>query len=160
MNTNIVAGLRKGVAGFDIPSRSATIYGTGNNLSCWTPLPVIATAVVNMLHNPDPIINRGVFISGVRNLTQNTILAALEAELGKKFTVKHVDVKKIKADAMESLERGDAKMAMRGLTINSNFNEEDSKADFWGLVDNERVGVEAVDVRVAVREYLKAEHVE
>ena len=110
-----------------------------------------------MLRNPNPIVNRCIFISGVRNLTQNTILAALEAEIGEKFTLTHVDVKKIKADALEALGRGDARMATRGLTINSNFNEEDSAANFWHLVDNGSVGVEAVDVREAVKEYLKAE---
>lgn len=89
-------------------------------------------------------------------MTQNNILAALEAETGKKFEVKQVDIKKIKAEALEALEKGEPKLATRGLTINSNFNEEDSAANFWHLVDNVVVGVEAVDVRVAVKEYLKS----
>lgn len=89
-------------------------------------------------------------------MTQNTILAALEAETGEKFEVKHADVKKVKADALGALEKGEPKLATRGLTINSNFNEEDSAANFWHLVDNDLAGVEAVDVRVAVGEYLKS----
>lgn len=108
-----------------------------------------------MLLNPTPILNRAVFVSGVRNLTQNTILAALEAELGTKFAVKRVDVKQIRADAMEALEKGELGLGTRGLTLNAQFNEEGSAADFWELVTNEIVGVDAVDVRVAVREYLK-----
>lgn len=150
-----VSGLGKGVAGFDILAHSAIIYGTGNNLSCWTPLPVVATAAVSMLLNPDLILNRGILDSGVHNLTQNSILAALEAETGQNFAIKHVDEKRIKADALEALERKDFRAATRGLTINSNFNEQDSAANFWRLVENELVGIEAVDIREAVRDYLK-----
>lgn len=71
-----------GPAGFDIAGRKAKIYGSGNNVACWTALPAIVTAVVNMLRNPDAIVNRAVFICGVRDVTQNNILAALEIETG------------------------------------------------------------------------------
>ena len=149
-------GLRKGVAGFNIPARKATIYGTGNNLACWTPLPVVATAAVNMLRKPDEIKNRAIFICGIYGLTQNTILAALEAETGDQFEREIVDVQKIRSDALNALEAGELGKAARGLTINAQFNELDSAANFWHLVDNDVVGVEAVDVRDAVRGYLKS----
>ncbi|KAK4694010.1 hypothetical protein P7C71_g3492, partial [Lecanoromycetidae sp. Uapishka_2] len=147
--------LNKGVAGFNIAARKATIYGAGTNLACWTPLPIVARAAVTMLENPEKILNRPIFISGVRDVTQNNIMAALEAELGVKFEVEHVNVKKIKEEAMKALGRGEPKLALRGLTLNSQFNEEDGFADFWDKVENETVGVEAVDVREAVREYLQ-----
>jgi hypothetical protein len=140
-----------GPAGFDIPNRKAKIYGSGNNLSCWTPLPTIAVAVVNMLRSPSPILNRGVYISGVVGLTQNSILAALEAETGAKFSVEHVDVQQIKEEALEALQNGDYRQATRGLTINSNFNEKESAANFWDKVENELVGVKPVTVQEAVR---------
>ncbi|KAL7268471.1 hypothetical protein RUND412_008902 [Rhizina undulata] len=143
--------LMKGPAGFDIPGRKAKIYGSGNNLSCWTPLPVAASAAVNMLRNPDTILNHGIFISGVRDLTQNAILAALEAVTGDKFEVERVDVKKIKEKALEALANGEFKQATMGLTINSNFNEDDSVANFWHKVENELVGVEPVSVEEAVK---------
>ncbi|KAL9123614.1 MAG: hypothetical protein Q9175_008323, partial [Cornicularia normoerica] len=146
--------LKHGFAGFDIPARRASIYGTGNNLACWTPLPIIATAVANMLHKPLANLNRGILISGVQNLTQNNLLAALEAEMGEKFSVDYIDVRKIKSDAMEKLEKGEWKAAARGLTISAQFNDEEGSANFWHLVENEGVGVQAVDVREAVREYL------
>ena len=140
-----------GPSGFDIPNRKARIYGSGNNLSCWTPLPTVAVAVVNMLRNPSAILNRGIFVSGVLDLTQNAILAALEAETGDKFSVEHVDVRQIKKEALEALEKGDYRQATRGLTINSNFNE-DSAANFWDKVENELVGVKPVTVQEAVRD--------
>lgn len=52
-----------------------------------------------MLRNPDPIINRAVFTSSVKGVTQNAILEALEAETGEMFTAEHVDMKEIKKEA-------------------------------------------------------------
>ena len=152
---DLYSGLNKGVAGFDIPARKAKIFGSGNNLSCWTPVPVIATAAVNMLRNSDHILDRAIFVSGVEGLTQNSILAALEAETGDIFEVEHVDVKQIKRDAFTALERQELRQAVRGMTLNLNFNEEDSVANSWGKVENELVGVKAVGVREAVSDYLK-----
>jgi len=141
----------RGFEGFDIPARKAKIYGSGNNLSCWTPLPTIASAVVNMLRNPDVILNRGIFISGVRDLTQNAILAALEAETGDKFEVEHIDLEQIKEKALAALAKGEYKQATMGLTINSNFNEEERAANFWDKVENELVGIRAVTAQEAVK---------
>lgn len=104
-----------------------------------------------MLRNPDAILNRAIFISGVRDLTQNAILAALEAETGNEFEIEHIDLKPIKENALAALANGDYAQATKGLTLNSNFNEQESKADFWGIVENELVGVQAVMVQEAVR---------
>ncbi|KAL8903740.1 MAG: hypothetical protein Q9207_003735 [Kuettlingeria erythrocarpa] len=149
--------LTAGPAGFDIANRKATIYGTGNNLACWTPLPTIAKAVRNMLlpATLPKVLNRAVFICGVNDVTQNNILTALEAETGSKFEVIHADVKKIRREAMEALEKDDWKAATRGMTITHQFDEEDSAANFWDLVDNETVGVTPVTVRKAVRATLE-----
>lgn len=92
----------------------------------------MAQAAVYILKNLDAILNRPVFISGVRNSTQNNILAALEAEFGMKFEVEHIDVKEFKEKAMKALEEGHSRQAVRGLTMNSQFNEEDGYADFLG----------------------------
>lgn len=147
--------LSKGPAGFDIAQRKATIYDTGNNLSCWTPLPVVASAVVNMLRSPHPnILNRGVFVSGVKNVTQNAILAALESEIGEKFTVEQVALEPIKESAMKALEKGEWRNATRGLALWFNFKEGVSKSDFWSKVENELVGVQAVGLDEAVRAVL------
>ena len=64
-------------------------------------------------------------------------------------------MKNIKIDAMEKLKEGELKAATRGLTINSQFNEEERSANFWDLVENEVVGVHAVDVKEGVRDYLQ-----
>ncbi|MCJ1404870.1 hypothetical protein MMC11_008096 [Xylographa trunciseda] len=143
--------LMTGPAGFSISTRRATIYGSGNNLACWTPLPLIAHTVVNMLLNPVPILNRGILICGVKDVTQNAILAALEAELAEKFQVEYVDVKKVREEAHAALAKGEYKQATRGLALNAQFNEEESAANFWARVDNELMGIQPITVREAVR---------
>lgn len=146
--------LSKGPAGFDLVQRKATIYDTGNNLACWTPLPVVASAVVNMLRSPNQnILNRAVFICGVKDVTQNAILAALESEIGK-FRVEHVPLEPIKEAAMKALEKGEWRNATRGLALWFNFKQGVSRADFWSKVENELVGVQAVGLDEAVRALL------
>ncbi|KAL8698696.1 MAG: hypothetical protein Q9201_006431 [Fulgogasparrea decipioides] len=149
--------LTAGLAGFNIVNRTATIYGTGNNLACWTPLGTIVRAVHNMLlpATVPQIVNRAMFICGVKDVTQNNILAALEAETGSKFRVDHVDIREIKHDAKEALDREDWKAATRALTIMGQFDEEDSAANFWPMVDNAAVGVSPVTVREAVKAVLQ-----
>lgn len=148
--------LTAGPAGFDIANHKATIYGSGNNLACWTPLPMIAEAVHTMLlpTTLPQILNRAIHICGVENVTQNSILAALEMETGSKFGVTHVEVKKIRQDAMQALDQADWKAATRGLTIVHQFDEEDSAANFWDLVENDVVGISPISVREAVKEAL------
>ena len=151
----------RGFAGFDIRAHKARIYGTGNNLACWTSVPTVAEAAITMLRQPDPILNRAIFISGVLDLTQNAILAALEdisnnnRPRKKIYEVEHVDLKPIKEHALAALARGDYRQATMGLTLNSNFNEQDSAANFWHRVENELLGVQPVSVSEAIRRAFK-----
>lgn len=118
---------------------------------------MIAKAVHNMLlpSTLPQILNRAIYICGVEDVTQNNILAALEAETGSKFEVTHVDIRKIRQDATQALEKADWKAATRGMTIVHQFDEEDSAANFWDLVENDTVGVSPISVRGAVGEILE-----
>jgi hypothetical protein len=145
----------KGPAGFDIANRLARIYGTGDNTLSWTPLPMIASAAATMLQHPDRVLNRPIHICGVKGLTQNALLAALESVLGAKFSVEHIDVEKINSNALVALERGEVVKAMKGLTVGGQFSS-DSAPDFWHLAENELVGVVPVDVETAVREAVES----
>ena len=145
----------KGPAGVDVPNKRARIYGTGNNILCWTPLPTIALAAANMLRNPSAILNRPIYINTVPELTQNILLSTMESVLGIKFTVEHVDVEKINKNARIALERGEEMKAMKGLTISNQFFEGDSGNDFRALVENETVGVEEVSVEDAVKQAIE-----
>lgn len=147
----------KGPAGFDIKNREARIYGTGENLLFWTPLPTIGLATANMLLNPDKVLNHAVHICpfATGTLTQNILLKTLETVLDTKFTVTHVDVAKINKNAKIALERGEVATAMRGLAMSNQFYEEDSGNNLEGLTENELVGVKEMSVEEAVRDAIK-----
>ncbi|KAL5120841.1 hypothetical protein ACEQ8H_001322 [Pleosporales sp. CAS-2024a] len=147
--------LMKGPAGFDIANRRARIYGTGNNILCWTPLPTMALAVANMLRNPEAVKNRSIFICPFPDLTQNMLLNTLENLLGQKFSVEKVDVAKINKHSRIALERGQVMKAMRGLTVSNQFYEDDCGNDFRHRVENKLVGVDMANVEDAVRDALE-----
>ncbi|KAF1945723.1 NAD(P)-binding protein [Clathrospora elynae] len=147
--------LMKGPAGFDVANRRARIYGTGNNPLRWTPLPTIALAAVNMLRNPEPIINRSIYICPLLKITQNILLGTLESVLDTKFTIEYIDVKKINENAKNALERGEPMKAMKGLAVSNQFYEGDGGNDFSHLVENDVVGVQIMAVEDAVRDAIK-----
>lgn len=177
----------KGPAGFDIANRRARIYGTGAAKLCWTPLPMMALGVANMLrwygsgdeggHDESRFINKGVLVSGVRGLSQNAILAALEdmypsatstssssstsggnvtEKTDKVFEVTPVDIAKINANARTALSRGEAGKAMKGLAVSAQFYEGDQGGDFSAKCDNDAVGVQSVSVETAIRDAVAA----
>ncbi|KAF1957847.1 NAD(P)-binding protein [Byssothecium circinans] len=147
--------LMKGPAGIDIPNRQARIYGTGDNLVYWTPLSTMAKTMTTMLLNPEPVLNRAIYICPLLHTTQNKILATVEKVLDTKFTVTNVDVAKINKHARIALERGETAKAMKGLTVSTQFYEGDSGNDLSGLVENELVGVEQLDLEDAVRQAME-----
>lgn len=145
--------LMKGPAGIDVANRRARIYGTGNNPLFWTPLPVIAKAAANMLRNPDVVANRPIYICPFEKgeLTQRSLLTALQDVLKTEFAVITVDVAQINKNAKIVLERGEAGKAMKGLIVSNQFYEEDSGNDFSHLIENELVGVQMMSVEEAVK---------
>jgi nucleoside-diphosphate-sugar epimerase len=153
--SDVHAGLAKGPAGFDIANRRARIYGTGNNILCWTSVPTMGVAVINMLRNPEAVLNRTIFICPFENLTQNVLLSALETVLGEKFDVENIDIAKINKHSRIALARGEGTKAMKGLTISNQFYEDDCGNDFRHLVENKLVGVEMMSVEDAVRDVIE-----
>jgi hypothetical protein len=144
--------LMKGPAGFDVKNRQARIYGTGDNKLCWTPLPTMAFAAVQMLSRPLDVLNRPIYIAPIPNLSQNTILAKLKEVVPGEWEVIHVDVETINKNAIIALERGEIGKAMKGLTVSNQFYEGDSGNDFSALVENELLGVQAMSIEDAVRQ--------
>lgn len=151
--------LLKGPAGIDVKGRRARIYGEGKKRLNWTPLKVIAEATVEMLamYPDEQVVNRAMFIRGVKDSTQQRLLDAVEKVVGEKFDVKKVDVDKINRNAKIVFERGIKEqigLAFKGLTISGQFFEEEGN-DWGDLVTNEVVGVKEVDVEEAVRRVLE-----
>ncbi|KAI4165274.1 MAG: hypothetical protein LQ342_001142 [Letrouitia transgressa] len=138
--------------GFSLANHTATIYDDGSKPLCWTPLPTAAAAVVRMLCHPQGILNRAVHVRGVRDLTQNALLEALESQTGRKFSVERADTGALEAEVFGLLKKGETKKAMKGLTIWAQFG--DGVDGGKEGVDNEAVGVVEVTVAEAVREVL------
>lgn len=109
-----------------------------------------------MLRNPDPIVNRPIYICPIAQpVTQNILLSTLENVLQAKFTIENVDIKKINEHARIALERGELAKAMKGLGLSNQFYEGDSGNDFSEMVENEVVGVEMESVESAVRDVIR-----
>ena len=146
--------LMKGPAGFDVANEKARIYGTGNNNLFWTPLPTMAEAVVNMLQDPSTVTNRPVYICPFAKgeLTQTSLLTALQKVLNTTFSVEEVNVAEMNKNARIALAKGEAGKAMKGLAVSNQFYEEDSGNNFSHLIENELVGVKMVGVEDAVRD--------
>lgn len=146
--------LMKGPAGIDVANRRARIYGTGENPLFWTPLPIIAQAAGNMLRRPEAVANRPIYICPFAKgeLTQRSLLAALQKVLGAEFAVDRVDLAKINKNARLALEKGEPGKAMKGLIVSNQFYEEDCGNDFSHLIENNVVGVEMMSVEEAVKD--------
>lgn len=110
-----------------------------------------------MLRHPQGILNRAVHVRGVKNLTQNALLEALEDQTGRTFSVERKDTGVIKDEVFGLLRDGEARKAMKGLTIWAQFGDGDEAGGREGGVDNEKVGVVEVSVVEAVREVLALE---
>jgi hypothetical protein len=88
------------------------------------------------------------FICGAQELEQNVILAALEAEIGDKFSVGKLGLGPVEEEAMKALESGEYRPATRGLTFPSQFQEVVGRADFWESWENEGLGAEERSVLI------------
>ncbi|KAL9035164.1 MAG: hypothetical protein Q9214_006714, partial [Letrouitia sp. 1 TL-2023] len=139
-------------AGFSLENHTATIYDDGTKPLHWTPLPAAAAAVVRMLRHPQGILNRAVHVCGVKDLTQNAMLEALEKQTGRKFSVERADTGALEDEVFGLLRNGEAKKAMKGLTLWAQFGK--GNGGDKGGVDNEAVGVVEVTVAEAVKEVL------
>ena len=95
--------------GYDLKSRSATIWDEGTHRFPVTSVTDIAEALVTIFTDAtarDKVKNRHVRIFSVKT-SQNDILAALEKETGEKWAVKHVNGKELLAGGKEKLSNGD-----------------------------------------------------
>lgn len=107
-----------------------------------------------MLRRPEAVANRPIYICPFAKgeLTQRSLLAALQKVLGAEFAVDRVDLAKINKNARLALEKGELGKAMKGLIVSNQFYEEDCGNDFSHLIENNVVGVEMMSVEEAVKD--------
>jgi len=99
-------GLKDGMLGFDLSTKTATISDSGDVPTNFTLLSTTACATAAILERPAETANRYVFINSF-HLTQNEILAALENETDAKWSVKKTTCMEESRLGRELMERGD-----------------------------------------------------
>jgi len=139
--------------GFDIPSKKVNIYNGGNEPFNATTLGSIGDAVVSVFSNPEKFKNKHIRISDFY-VSQNEILAILEAETGSKFTVQTIDAEKLKEDTNAGLGRGEFTLVnIFGAIQASVFGQKSSAR--WGRGDDtESVGIPKKDLTEEIRKVL------
>ncbi|KAG9185360.1 hypothetical protein G6011_07904 [Alternaria panax] len=143
-------GLKLGFLGFDVSSKTATLWDNGEAVFSATNLNQIGIATVKALQHADLTKNQYVYISGFQ-ITQNDILAAAEKVTGAKWTVK-------KASTKEQIEQGRAKLqkgdfsGISDLILGATYGKEQQLGDysFEGLW-NDKLGVPKEDLEETVK---------
>ncbi|KAK6506562.1 hypothetical protein TWF506_011467 [Arthrobotrys conoides] len=156
--TGIVTGpvfdrsLKLGVLGFDISSRRATIYDSGDRPFTASTFAQVSSAVVKVLQNPDKTENKYVYV-GSFTTTQNEVLAALEAVTGDNWTVeKASSIEKVEAGKEQVLRRRNS-TAIRPLITAAMYHER-SGSDFETEVglSNEILGLSKEDLTTVIKQ--------
>jgi len=96
-------GIKTSFLGYNLADHTAIIYDDGENKVSYSNMAAVGGAVVGIVKNPSETANKYLYIASATT-SQNVILAALEKETGKKFTV-------TKASTAEARAEGGAKMA-------------------------------------------------
>ena len=99
-------GISTGFLGFDISSKTATIYDDGKTPSHMSNLTTVGLAITSILKMPEETANRYVLVSDFMP-SQLDILAALEKATGAKWSTKTQTVADTKKIGEEKLGNGD-----------------------------------------------------
>ncbi|CAF1566104.1 unnamed protein product, partial [Didymodactylos carnosus] len=104
-------GSDNGFLGFDIPSRTVTLYDEGKARTSGTILPNIAKAVVAAIHHPEVSLNKRIYIADA-TFTQQEVLALFEKYTNTKWTVRHVSTKDKQKEGAEKFAKGNVGEAL------------------------------------------------
>ncbi|KAL4985311.1 hypothetical protein BDW68DRAFT_198911 [Aspergillus falconensis] len=99
-------GIANGFLGYDIGSRTATIWDDGNKRFTFTNQKQLGRAVVSVLRHLGATANQYLYISSVET-SQNEILAALEKATASSWTAQRTTTDAEVSDAASKLQNGD-----------------------------------------------------
>lgn len=148
--------LRVGFLGFDIKSRTATIWDSGAKKWSTANLPTVGKAVVGVLSHPAETKNRYVWIESFC-VSQNEVLAALEKATGEKWQINKVATEDQIREGREGMAKG-VPMAIGKLIVGAILiDDEDAVMDFskTAPLDNEVLGLPKEDLQTAVDAIVK-----
>jgi hypothetical protein len=141
--------LEIGFLGFNLASKTATIWDSGDAPFSATNLSTIGTGLVSLFSTPANIAdsaNKYVYIAS-HTVSQNQILAGLERVTGEKFTVTKVEAKPSIKENLEKLGKGDHSAVIPLIQAASLGDE--ALGDFTkveGGVWNEKLGLKKEDL--------------
>lgn len=92
--------------GFNIPTRTVTLYDGGNIPFSTTKLSTIGDAIVGILRNPDGTRNKHVFIRSAL-VTHAQLAASLEKAMGCKWKLEHDSVERLRKQGQDRVAKGD-----------------------------------------------------
>jgi len=121
--------LDNGFLGFDIATRTASIWDGGNSVFTLTNVDQLRRAVIAVLERPAQTANKNLYIASVET-SQKEILAALEEVTGSKWTVVNTTTDKQVSEGMEKLDKGDMSGAFMLVRATSLSNTPNLRANF------------------------------
>jgi hypothetical protein len=107
--------LKHGVTGFDLKTKTATIFDGGDVRIPTSSLETVGRAIVGALTHPAETKNRYVYTASFVT-TQNEMLKAVEEVTGEKFTRKSLDSAQLHAENLEKFKKGDMSAILGLLT--------------------------------------------
>lgn len=142
-------GLKVGFTGFDMSSKTATLYDDGEATFSSTNLHQIGVATVKALEHAEETKNQYVYVSGFQT-NQKEMLAVVEKVSGTKWTVKNVSVKDHIEQGRAALQKGDYSgilALIQGVTFTREQLGDLSPNGLW----NDKLGIPKEDMEETVR---------
>jgi hypothetical protein len=115
--------------GFDIATRTATIWDGGNSVFTLTNVDQLRRAVIVVLERPAQTANKNLYIASVET-SQKELLAALEETTASKWTVTDTTTDKQVNEGMEKLGKGDMSGAFVLVRATSLGNKPNLRANY------------------------------
>lgn len=103
---DVLQGLKVGSLGISLPTKTATIWDSGNEPFTGTNLGTIGLAIASVLKHPEETANKYLQVASFVT-TQNQVLSILEEETGTKWTVEKKNTADSQKLADEKLAKGD-----------------------------------------------------
>jgi hypothetical protein len=143
-----------GVFGISLPSKTATIFDSGNELFSMSTLKYVGETVAAVLTHEAETANKYLDIAEITT-TQNELLKTFEEETGAKFAVTNRTVADAEKEGHEKLAKGDYSSFFNFLWA-YNFADGNGNAIKDEVNARNLVGLPAGDPRAAVKAYIQS----
>ncbi|RDW60608.1 hypothetical protein BP6252_11991 [Coleophoma cylindrospora] len=144
-------GLDNGFLGYDIKSRTATIWDGGKSVFTLTNVDQLRHAIVAVLERTAQTANKNLYIASAET-SQKEILAALEGATASKWTVTDTTTDKEVSESMEKLGKGDMSGAFALVRATSFANTPNLRANYARdeILSNDLLGLKLESVKETV----------